>query len=354
MQLARFLIEAMMNNGEIILYNTEDGAATITIKAVNGTVWLTQSSMADLFDTSKQNISLHLNNIFSEGELDAGSVVKESLLTAQDGKSYNTLQYNLEAILAVGYRVRSPRGAQFRRWANSVLKEYLVKGFVMDDERLKDPQFDYFDELLERIQAIRASEAQFYRKVRDILALSDDYEPSSRVALAFYATIQNKMLYAVTTHTAAELIIERSSATAPNMGLTAWKHGRVRKDDVTVAKNYLGDLEIRELNQIVSMFLDTADLRARRRLTIKLAEWEGILDRFLASNELPVLHGAGNRSKMSADTIAHRRYAEFDAARKEAARKLAESEPDIDVSAALGEIEQKTRQTRRSRKPKSD
>lgn len=343
-----------MNFGEFILYNTEDGVATIALKAVNGTVWLTQSSMAELFDTSKQNISLHLNNIFSEGELDAGSVVKESLLTAQDGKSYNTLQYNLEAILAVGYRVRSPRGAQFRRWANSVLKEYLVKGFVMDDERLKDPQFDYFDELLERIQAIRASEAQFYRKVRDILALSDDYEPSSRAALAFYATIQNKMLYAVTTHTAAELIIERSSATAPNMGLTAWKHGRVRKDDVTVAKNYLGDLEIRELNQIVSMFLDTADLRARRRLTIKLAEWEGILDRFLASNELPVLHGAGNRSKMDADAIAHRRYAEFDAARKEAARKLAESEPDIDVSAALGEIEQKTRQTRRSRKPKSD
>lgn len=346
-----------MNNGEIILYNTEDGAAIIQLKAAKGTVWLNQIEMAELFDTTKQNISLHIKNLLAEGEVTAEGTIKESLTVQIEGERQVERQiqlYNLEVILAVGYRVRSSRGTQFRRWANSVLKEYLVKGFVMDDERLKDPQFDYFDELLERIQAIRASEAQFYRKVRDILALSDDYEASSRAALAFYATIQNKMLYAVTTHTAAELIIERSSATAPNMGLTAWKHGRVRKDDVTVAKNYLGDLEIRELNQIVSMFLDTADLRARRRLTIKLAEWEGILDRFLASNELPVLHGAGNRSKMSADAIAHRRYAEFDTARKEAARKLAESEPDIDVSAALGEIEQKTRQTRRSRKPKSD
>lgn len=343
-----------MDSGEIILYNTEDGAAIIQLKATGGTVWLTQSGMADLFDTSKQNISLHLNNIFSEGELDAGSVVKESLLTAQDGKSYNTLHYSLEAILAVGYRVRSPRGTQFRRWANSVLKEYLVKGFVMDDERLKDPQFDYFDELLERIQAIRASEAQFYRKVRDILALSDDYEPSSRASLSFYATIQNKMLYAVTGHTAAELVIERSNPTAPNMGLTAWKHGRVRKEDVTVAKNYLGDLEIKELNLIVSMFLDTADLRTRRRQTIKLAEWDGILDRFLESNELHVLSDRGSRSKATAEAIAHRRYEEFDQARKDAARKLAESEPDIDVSAALGEIEQKTRQTRRTRKPKRE
>ncbi|MFT8550526.1 MAG: RhuM family protein [Acetobacter okinawensis] len=357
MQLARFLIEATMNNGEFILYNTEDGAATITLKAVNGTVWLSQKGMADLFDRDVTTINQHLRNIFEEGECSPEGTIGKFPIVQIEGErevSREVEVYNLDVILAVGFRVRGSRGTQFRRWANSVLKEYLVKGFVMDDERLKDPEFDYFDELLERIQAIRASEAQFYRKVRDILALSDDYEPSSRAALAFYATIQNKMLYAVTTHTAAELIIERSSATAPNMGLTAWKHGRVRKDDVTVAKNYLGDLEIRELNQIVSMFLDTADLRARRRLTIKLAEWEGILDRFLASNELPVLHGAGNRSKMSADTIAHRRYAEFDAARKEAARKLAESEPDIDVSAALGEIEQKTRQTRRSRKPKSD
>lgn len=346
-----------MNMGEIILYTTEDGKAVVQLKAVDGSAWLNQKGMAELFDKDVRTINEHIQNIYAEGECEPLPTIRKFRIVQQEGVREVEREvdfYNLEVIFAVGYRVRSPRGTQFRRWANSVLKEYLVKGFVMDDERLKDPQFDYFDELLERIQAIRASEAQFYRKVRDILALSDDYEASTRAALAFYATIQNKMLYAVTTHTAAELIIERSSATAPNMGLTAWKHGRVRKDDVTVAKNYLGDLEIRELNQIVSMFLDTADLRARRRLTIKLAEWEGILDRFLASNELPVLHGAGNRSKMSADAIAHRRYAEFDASRKEAARKLAESEPDIDVSTALGEIEQKTRQTRRTRKPKSD
>ncbi|MGX7346959.1 virulence RhuM family protein [Acetobacter pasteurianus] len=344
-----------MNNGEIILYNTEDGAAIIQLKAAKGTVWLNQIEMAELFDTTKQNISLHIKNLLAEGEVTAEGTIKESLTVQIEGERQVERQiqlYNLEVILAVGYRVRSPRGTQFRRWANSVLKEYLVKGFVMDDERLKDPQFDYFDELLERIQAIRASEAQFYRKVRDILALSDDYEPSSRASLSFYATIQNKMLYAVTGHTAAELVIERSNPTAPNMGLTTWKHGRVRKDDVTVAKNYLGDLEIKELNLIVSMFLDTADLRTRRRQTIKLAEWGGILDRFLESNELHVLNGNGARSKATAEMIAHRRYDEFDHARKEAARKIAESEPDIDVSAALGEIEQKTRLTRRTRKPK--
>lgn len=346
-----------MNNGEIILYTTEDGRQTIQLQAVKGTVWLSQGEIAALFDTTPQNITQHIRAIYVDGECLQEATCKDSLQVRLEGERQVERQiqlYNLEVILAVGYRVRSPRGTQFRRWANSVLKEYLVKGFVMDDERLKDPQFDYFDELLERIQAIRASEAQFYRKVRDILALSDDYEPSSRASLSFYATIQNKMLYAVTGHTAAELVIERSNPTAPNMGLTAWKHGRVRKEDVTVAKNYLGDLEIKELNLIVSMFLDTADLRTRRRQTIKLAEWDGILDRFLESNELYVLSGRGSRSKATAEAIAHRRYEEFDQARKDAARKLAESEPDIDVSAALGEIEQKTRQTRRTRKPKSE
>ncbi|KXV20027.1 2-hydroxyacid dehydrogenase, partial [Acetobacter malorum] len=289
-----------MNNGEIILYSTEDGAATITLEAVNGTVWLSQKGMADLFDRDVTTINQHLKNIFEEGECSPEGTIGKFPIVQIEGEravSREVECYNLDVILAVGFRVRGNRGTQFRRWANSVLKEYLVKGFVMDDERLKDPQFDYFDELLERIQAIRASEAQFYRKVRDILALSDDYEPSSRASLSFYSTIQNKMLYAVTGHTAAELVIERSNPTAPNMGLTAWKHGRVRKEDVTVAKNYLGDLEIKELNLIVSMFLDTADLRTRRRQTIKQAEWDGILDRFLESNELHVLSGRGSRSK---------------------------------------------------------
>lgn len=284
--------------------------------------------MADLFDTSKQNISLHLNNLFAEGEIEQDSVVKESLITAADGKSYSTFEYHLDAVLAVGFRVRSPRGVQFRRWANSVLKEYLIKGFAMDDERLKDPKHDYFDELLERIRDIRASEAVYYRKLRDILSLSEDYDSKSPVARDFYATIQNKMLYGITGHTAAELISERSNPTAPNMGLTSWKHGRVRKEDVTVAKNYLGQKEIRELNLIVTMFLDTADFRAERRQTIRLAEWDSILDDFLKSNELNIT------------------------ARKKAERLKADSEPDIDVSVALGEVEKRTRLTRRTRKAK--
>ncbi len=322
-----------MSEGEFILYNTEDGRTQVQLRAVDGTVWLTQGAIADLFDTSKQNVSLHLRNIFEDGELEADSVVKESLTTAADRKSYRTKHYSLDAILAVGYRVRSPRGAQFRRWANTVLKEYMVKGFVMDDERLKDPAWDYFDELLERIRDIRASEARFYQKVRDILALSEDYDPKSRQVTTFYATIQNKMLYAVTGHTAGELITARADADAPNMGLTTWKGADtgkpVRKADVGTAKNYLGELEIKELNLIVGMFLDTAELRAKRRQSMRLAEWDGVLDNFLDSNELPKLRNKGSVSSKRAETIAHERYAKFDGKRKEAKRREAESGGDL-------------------------
>lgn len=317
-----------MSEGEIILYNTEDGKSEIQLRAVDGTVWLTQAQMADLFDTTKQNVSLHLNNVISDGELAPESVVKESLMTAADGKAYRTKTYSLDAILAVGYRVRSPRGVQFRRWATTTLREYLVKGFVMNDARMKDPAWDHFDELLERIRDIRASEARFYQKVRDILALSEDYDPKSPTATTFYATIQNKMLYAVTSHTAGELIRERADADRPNMGLTTWKSadtgGALRKSDVGTAKNYLGEAEIRELNLIVTMFLDTAELRASRRQGMRLADWDGVLDTFLTSNELPKLHGAGSVSAKQAEKIAHDRYAAFDAKRKEAARQAAE------------------------------
>jgi hypothetical protein len=220
-------------------------------------------------------------------------------------------------ILAVGYRVRSQRGVEFRRWATTTLREYLVKGFVLDEKRLKDPTWDYFDELLERIREIRASEARFYQKVRELLALSEDYDPKSHAAQAFYATIQNKMLHAVTGHTAAELIAARANASQPNMGLTAWKGSRVRKSDVTTAKNYLAKKEISELNLIVTMFLDTADLRARRRQTMKLTEWEVVLDGFLRSNELPLLLNAGSVSAAKAEKIAFARYETFDAQRKE-------------------------------------
>ncbi|WP_281649299.1 virulence RhuM family protein [Novacetimonas hansenii] len=339
-----------MSNGEIILYTTEDGKQTIQLRAVNGSVWLSQSEIGELFSTSKQNVSLHIKNIFQEGELESGATVKDYLTVQTEGERQVERQiqvYNLDVILAVGFRVRSPRGTQFRRWANTVLKEYLVKGFAMDDERLKDPSFDYFDELLERIRDIRASEKLFYQKLRDILALSEDYDPQSKQARDFYATIQNKMLYGITGHTAAELISERSDARAPNMGLTAWKHRRVRKEDVTIAKNYLGQKEIRELNQIVTMFLDAADFRAQRRQVIRLSEWDGILDDFLRSNELNVLHGNGTRSKATADKLAHDRYDEFNTARKAAERLQAANETDIDVSAALGDIEKQTRLTRR-------
>ena len=323
-----------MSDGEIILYSTEDGAAEIQLRAVDGTVWLSQIEMAELFQTSKQNVSLHVRNILSDGELDPGSTVKEYLTVQTEGprqvKRSVTL-FRLEMILAVGYRVRSPRGTQFRRWATSALKEYLVKGFVMNDERLKDPKWDYFDELLERIRDIRASEARFYQKVRDILALSEDYDARSSAIPTFYATIQNKMLYAVTSHTAGELIRARADAGKPNMGLTTWKDagkGRaLRKADVGTAKNYLGEAEIKELNLIVETFLNTAELRASRRQTMRLADWEGVLDTFLTSNELPRLQGAGTVSAMQAERIAHDRYDTFDKARK-AAQALAASATD--------------------------
>jgi hypothetical protein len=323
-----------MSDGEIILYSTDDGAAEIQLRAVDGTVWLSQIEMAELFQTSKQNISLHVRNILSDGELEPESTVKEYLTVQTEGSRQvkrSVTLYRLEMILAVGYRVRSPRGTQFRRWATSALKEYLVKGFVMNDERLKDPKWDYFDELLERIRDIRASEARFYQKVRDILALSEDYDARSQAIPTFYATIQNKMLYAVTSHTAGELIRARADAGKPNMGLTTWKDagsGRaLRKADVVTAKNYLGEAEIKELNLIVETFLNTAELRASRRQTMRLADWEGVLDTFLTSNELPRLQGAGSVSAKQAEQIAHDRYDAFDKARK-AAQALAASETD--------------------------
>ena len=316
-----------MCSGEITLYGTEDGRAEIQLRAVDGTVWLTQAQMAKLFDTTKQNVSLHLRNILLGGELAEESVVKKSLTTAADGKAYRTKLYSLDAILAVGHRVRSPRGVQFRRWATSTLKEYLVKGFAMDDGRLKDPGWDYFDDLLERIRDIRASEARFYQKVRDILALSEDHDPKSSDVHAFCANILNRMLCAVTGRKAAELIHERSDPDQPGMGLTTWKgadRGRsLRKADAAVARNYLGEAEIKELNLIVEAFLNTAKLRATRRQLMRLAEWEQALDNILALRGSPKLQGAGGISAKDAERIAHERCAEFDSKRKEAERRVA-------------------------------
>ncbi|GEQ99332.1 2-hydroxyacid dehydrogenase [Iodidimonas gelatinilytica] len=325
-----------MSEGELILYNTEDGAATIGLRAIDGTVWLTQLEMAELFDTSKQNISLHINNILSEGELAAESVVKESLTTAADGKAYRTKVYNLDAILAVGYRVRSPRGTQFRRWATTVLREYLVKGFAMDDARLKQAeQWDYFDEWLARIRDIRASEKRFYQKVRDLYTTAIDYDKTSEQAQAFFKKVQNKMLWAVTGKTAAELIESRSDPAAPNMGLTSWKGSVVRKGDVGTAKNYLKAEEVEELNRIVVMYLDYAEDQAKRRRPVTMAEWADKLDAFLAFNERDVLTHAGRLRMDVAQKLAVERFEVFDANRR-AAEALAADEADI---AQLEEME---------------
>ncbi|MES1937426.1 virulence RhuM family protein [Salinisphaera hydrothermalis] len=333
------------DDGEIILYTTEDGESEVQLRAVEGTVWLSQMEMADLFQTTKQNISLHIRNIFAEEELAPESTVKEYLTVRTEGKRHvkrPVSYYRLEMILAVGYRVRSARGVQFRRWATSTLKEYLVKGFVMNDERLKEPDWDYFDELLERIRDIRASEARFYQKVRDILALSEDYDPKSLAVATFYATIQNKMLNAVTSHTAGELIRARANPDQPNMGLTTWKgadKGRpLRKADVGTAKNYLAEAEIKELNLIVETFLNTAELRATRRQTMRLAEWESVLDTFLTSNELPKLEGPGSISAEAAKRIAHDRYQAFDAKRKEAQKRAAAEEGDLDELKRIADV----------------
>ena len=320
--------------GEITLYGTEDGRAEIQLHAVDGTVWLTQAQMAKLFDTTKQNVSLHLRNILSGGELAEESVVKESLMTAADGKAYQTKLYSLDAILAVGYRVRSPRGVQFRRWATSTLKEYLVKGFAMDDGRLKDPAWDYFDDLLGRIRDIRASEARFYQKVCDTLALSEDYDPKSPDVHAFCANILNSMLCAVTGHTADELIHERFDPDQPNMGLTTQKNansGRpLRKADVGTAKNCLGEAEIKELNLIVEAFLNTAELRAMRRQSMRLSDWARALEDILALSELPKLRSTGGVSSKDAERIAHERFKEFDTKRKEAEKQVAAETGDLE------------------------
>lgn len=301
----------------LILYRTEDGKAEINLRAQDGTAWLTQLEIAELFATTKQNVSLHIANILKEGELEQDSVVKESLTTAADGKSYKTKLFSLQLILAVGYRVRSPRGTQFRQWATRNLAEYLVKGFIMDDERLKNPGgWDYFDELLERIREIRASEKRFYQKVRDLFALSVDYQDHEQQAQLFFAEVQNKLLYAVTGQTAAELVVARADASQPNMALQSFSGSRVRKTDVIIAKNYLNADEIDTLNRLVVIFLEQAELRVKDRQPLTLDYWRGNVDKLLAFNDRPILQGAGNISHAAMKTIVHERYETFDAQRR--------------------------------------
>lgn len=308
--------------GEFLLYETEDGRTRVECRFTADTLWLPQAGMAALFQTSKQNIAKHLKAIFAEAELDPDSVVNHWLTTAADGKNYRVAYYNLDAVLAVGYRVRSPRGTQFRRWATERLREYLVKGFTLDDERLKNPPVagsavpDRFDELLERIRDIRASERRMYLRVREIFAMAADYSPSQPETTRFFRVIQNKLHFAVTGKTAAELICERADSNQPNMGLTTWKSGSVQKADVTVAKNYLQEPEIRELNRIVTMWLDFAEDQARRRKEVFLKDWAERLDAFLSFNERNVLAGAGSVSKRDADAHAEGQYEQFAAQRR--------------------------------------
>jgi hypothetical protein len=323
-----------MSDGELVLYTAEDGSAAIQLRAEGGTVWLTQLEMATLFDTSKQNVSLHIKNILAEGELAEAATVKESLTVQTEGKRQvrrGNLLYNLDMILAVGYRVRSPRGTQFRQWATTHLREYLVKGFVMDDERLKEPGgWDYFDELLARIRDIRASEKRFYQKIRDIYATAVDYDSRSEAAQLFFKKVQNKMLWAVTGHTAPELIAGRADPALPNMGLTTWAGGRVRKQDVTVAKNYLSRDEIEALDRIVVMYLDYAEDQAQRRRTLTMRDWEDKLDAFLQFNEREVLTHAGRLRMDVAQQLAVERFEVFEANRR-VAEAVAADEADIAV-----------------------
>ncbi len=297
---------------EILIYQPEGGKTRIDVRLEDETVWLTQGQLVDLFQSSKQNISLHIRNLFTENELDETSVVKEYLTTAADGKNYRTKYYNLDVIIAVGYRVRSHRGTQFRRWATERLREYLVKGFAMDDERIKEGRnlgADYYDELLERIRDIRASEKRFYRKIQDIYALAVDYESNSDQAQRFFKTAQNKLHWATHGHTAAELITERADATQPNMGLTTWKGAKVRKGDVAIAKNYLTEEEVRGLNRIVTMYLDYAEDQAERKQPMHMADWEGKLNAFLQFNGREILENAGT---ISADLARNRAEGEYE------------------------------------------
>ena len=323
---------------DLILYTTEDGRSQIKLRAQEQTVWLTQLEMAELFDATKQNISLHLKNIFEDGELDAAATVKESLTVQIEGSRQvrrPVTLYNLDAILAVGYRVRSPRGMQFRRWASTILKEYLTKGFVMDDERLKNPDGrpDYFDEMLARIRDIRASEKRFYQKVRDLFALSSDYDKTDKATQVFFATVQNLLIYAVTQKTAAELITARANPADAHFGLLAWKGAKVRKTDIVVAKNYLTEDEIDTLNRLVVIFLETAELRAKSRQETRMAFWKQNVNQIITSNGFPLLTHAGSISHEQMEARTGELYQQFDQGRKWAQALEADRQDEADLKA---------------------
>lgn len=337
------------SQGEVILYRTNDGRTEIELHLIDDTVWLTQSEIAELFDTTKQNVSLHIKNIYSDGEQDGVSVVKEYLTTAADGKRYTTKAYALNMILAIGYRVRSPRGVQFRQWATRHLSEYLVKGFAMDDERLKNPQRSkYFTELLARIRDIRASEKMFYQQVRDLFALSDDYEnrKNESPVRQFFASVQNMLLYAITEHTAAELIVERADPKKLDMGLTSYEGDRPRKSDVIVAKNYLNEDELAGLNRLVTMFLDQAEFAVQRRQQFTLSYWQQAATDLLRVNRLPILEGFGTVSREQMVEVVTQHLKEFDDNRRAAEALEVDAYEVAEFETLQKEIEMKLAQKR--------
>lgn len=299
---------------EILLYTTDDGGIRIDVQMVDETVWLTQAQMSEMFDKDKRTISEHIRNIFSEGELDENSVVRKFRTTAADGKNYEVLYYNLDVIISVGYRVKSHQGTIFRQWATARLREYIIKGFTLDDKRLREGRTatDYFDELVDRIRDIRASEKNFYQKIRDIYRdCSIDYDAQSETSQQFYQMVQNKLHWAVHGNTAAELIAARADADKPFMGLTSFKGDKPRKADTTVAKNYLNEEEISLLNLIVNQYLDFAELQAKRRQQMTMKDWSSKLNDFLRLNDMEILDGLGKISKKAADDMAGLEFTKY-------------------------------------------
>ncbi len=342
--------------GEIMLYEMEEGRVRIACRFEDEALWLTQAAMAELYQVTPQNITLHLKALYAEGELDEAATCKEYLQVRREGQrevSRRLRHYSLDAILAVGYRVRSGRGMRFRQWATARLSEYLRKGFVLDDERLKSPPGpgvpDYFDELLERIRDIRASERRMYLRVREILALAADYRASDEQTQHFFQTVQNKLHFATTGNTAPELIAERADAGKPNMGLTTWKGAVVRKGDVTIAKNYLREEEVSELNRIVVMFLDYAEDQAKRRKQVFLSDWETRLNEFLRFNERGVLGDAGKMSREAADEKAREEYERFSGQRRAVIESQAEQEAMRELENTAGKLSKTAKKRKKDR-----
>lgn len=331
-------------NNKILFYKTPAGEVNIAVRFENETFWLTQKAMGELFKVNVPAISKHLSNIFETNELAENSVVSILETTAADGKTYQTKYYSLDAVIAVGYRVNSKQATQFRIWATNTLKEFIIKGFVIDDERLKQGKNfgrDYFDELLERIREIRASEKRFYQKIRDLFMLSDDYDKADKHTDQFFATVQNKLLFAVTGKTASEIILGRANAALPNMGLTTFKGSRVRKEDIFIAKNYLTDKEIDTLNRLVTLFLDTAELRVKDEVPLSLDYWKTEADKVIAFSNKPVLKGAGSISAKQMENKVSQTYLDFDNRRKKAEAEQEDKEEQEAIEKLLKRAKKK-------------